>query len=585
MHDSKNEKKLNSLHMMVSMLVWCVLAAGVLIFASRQSVVLIQARKHREWVSLVHYSIAAEMLFRIVSCLLLSGIMTDFSITTTQPFLVVCITSLPYTFSFWTSSLVAFQWLSTAYNSRLRINPFQENKFTYYIANGCTVVIVWTLLALMWLTDLNHMELVGPLVIATMCLLLMCSYLVAGFTIEKKLKKAFKLSVAGVGSQKEKAQINKATGVRNIAVLVSACFACSTVLWILTGLFATKAAIVEIVIPIFVVVDIMTVIILLNIYRPAVRAALHSISGSRKNRSGHRSHPDSRSNHGRGRGTNSRSASRKGSMYRSNYRRSLSQNLVQSQRIRKVSHTRTRLHHKGYPGDSPGPNLRKMRLQTSQADSKESEALTAIHSVGESKQGSKMLKTSESYLRSITNVNATDVNVSGITMDSRGVSRLGSGLSGLNSGGKIKRVDSSEGVMNLTVMRSKSDPRVSQMRDSTPTGGTPTSKTVNVVISVPKVPSLSKPGSPSRRISSVKDGEQVTPVQASYQLTTPTTVRSTKVASMSTTSPIALHSTISINSADANMHMTSRSRGRNSPLTHCPGTPGSGDAFEMLTKS
>eukprot|EP00954_Amorphochlora_amoebiformis_P014314 1120075-Amorphochlora_amoeboformis.AAC.1 len=170
-------------------------------------------------------------------------------------------------------------------------------------------------------------------------------------------------------------------------------------------------------------------------------------------------------------------------------------------------------------------------------------------------------------------------------MDSRGVSRLGSGLSGLNSGGKIKRVDSSEGVMNLTVMRSKSDPRVSQMRDSTPTGGTPTSKTVNVVISVPKVPSLSKPGSPSRRISSVKDGEQVTPVQASYQLTTPTTVRSTKVASMSTTSPIALHSTISINSADANMHMTSRSRGRNSPLTHCPGTPGSGDAFEMLTKS
>eukprot|EP00954_Amorphochlora_amoebiformis_P001188 92055-Amorphochlora_amoeboformis.AAC.1 len=48
MHDSKNEKKLNSLHMMVSMLVWCVLAAGVLIFASRQSVVLIQARKHRK---------------------------------------------------------------------------------------------------------------------------------------------------------------------------------------------------------------------------------------------------------------------------------------------------------------------------------------------------------------------------------------------------------------------------------------------------------------------------------------------------------------------------------------------------------
>eukprot|EP00954_Amorphochlora_amoebiformis_P021431 1346330-Amorphochlora_amoeboformis.AAC.1 len=121
-------------------------SASLFVFASGQAGRLVAVGQFKEWVAIAHCLMALQCLSRAMSDLMFSGQIQGYSLQNAPDGVVVIVASLPYTFSFWVASTLAFQWMAAAFNSKLRMDPFKPYKMFYYAANIAAVVVIWVLI-------------------------------------------------------------------------------------------------------------------------------------------------------------------------------------------------------------------------------------------------------------------------------------------------------------------------------------------------------------------------------------------------------------------------------------------------------
>ncbi|GAB5367361.1 hypothetical protein AAMO2058_001223700 [Amorphochlora amoebiformis] len=236
-----------------------------------QGVRLWIAKAHRGWIALAHYLLMCQGLFRALSSVMYSGIVVGFRVQHSHAAAVVVVTALPYTFSFWTASVIAFQWMASAFNSKLKTDNFHGNRFKYYISNVVVVVIIWVFIIAMWVLDMEVISYVGPIMMAFFCLLLVILYLVGGFTISHKLKKSFSIMTVSLSSEKVQKQMKNAKEVRMKAIVNAGCFGAISIIWILSAVFRDDPQALQILIPSFLFFDSFGGCLILFMYAKSVR--------------------------------------------------------------------------------------------------------------------------------------------------------------------------------------------------------------------------------------------------------------------------------------------------------------------------
>ncbi|GAB5367364.1 hypothetical protein AAMO2058_001224000 [Amorphochlora amoebiformis] len=248
------------------------------ICAAVQAVRMGKVKAHRGWIAIAHYLLTFQGLFRGLSSLMYSGIIEKFSLARSHAAVVVTVTALPYTFSFWTASLIAFQWMATAFNPRLRTNNFHANRYKYYISNALIVVIMWVFILAMWVFNVEEISLVGPLLMAFVCLLLVVLYLVGGFTISRQLKKSFTIMTVSRSSEKVQKQMRHAEEVGTKAMVYAGCFGAISIIWILSAIFRDDFQVLQILVPAFLFLDTMGGSLVLIMYARSVRQTIRKSS-------------------------------------------------------------------------------------------------------------------------------------------------------------------------------------------------------------------------------------------------------------------------------------------------------------------
>ncbi|GAB5362984.1 hypothetical protein AAMO2058_000845200 [Amorphochlora amoebiformis] len=237
---------------------------------------LLVVRKHKEWIGVIHAIIALHSISRAASDVMFSGQVREFSLIGAPDVVVVLVACLPYSFGFWVSSMVAFQWISTAYNSRLTIDPFRKYKIWYYSANIGAILVVWMLIVLAWIMEIEWVAIAGPVFMSAISCTLLASYIIAGRRIYNQLIKDFKTMDAGKGSRRLRKQVDAARRIGIIVIINAAIFLALTGIWIVSICVAIHSDDVasDIVVPAFLLLDILVVASLLCMYRIMVNSSI-----------------------------------------------------------------------------------------------------------------------------------------------------------------------------------------------------------------------------------------------------------------------------------------------------------------------
>ncbi|GAB5371134.1 hypothetical protein AAMO2058_001553500, partial [Amorphochlora amoebiformis] len=235
-------------------------------------------KAHRGWVAIVHYLLTFQGLSRGLSSLMYSGVLLHFNLNNSHGALVVVVSALPYTFSFWTASLIAFQWMASAFNPRLRTNNFHENRVKYYVSNLVVVFIMWAFFFAFWILDMQVISYVGPAAMAFACLVLVSLYLIGGLTISHKLKKSFSIMKASRRSLKIRKQISHSEEVGLKAIANSACFLALSIVWILSAVFRDDETVLKAIVPLFLFIDAFDACLILYMYFRSVRHTVRKSS-------------------------------------------------------------------------------------------------------------------------------------------------------------------------------------------------------------------------------------------------------------------------------------------------------------------
>jgi len=255
--------------------------------AGIQSYRLWSIKAHRGWIAIAHYLLTCQGLSRGLSSLMFSGVFRPLSLSNSNGALIVVVSALPYTFSFWTASLIAFQWMASAFNPRLRTNNFHENRTKYYVSNAVVVVIMWAFFFSFWMLDFQAISYIGPAVMAFVCVVLVLLYLIGGLSISRQLRKSFSTMKVSRDSLKVRKQINHSNEVRIKVFANSACFFALSVVWILSGVFRDDMSVLEVIVPLFLFIDAFDACLILFMYANGIRHSVRkrSLSGGSNNRS------------------------------------------------------------------------------------------------------------------------------------------------------------------------------------------------------------------------------------------------------------------------------------------------------------
>mmetsp|Transcript_4682 Transcript_4682/g.9345 ORF Transcript_4682/g.9345 Transcript_4682/m.9345 type:complete len:489 (-) Transcript_4682:561-2027(-) len=249
-----------------------------------RTLVLFKIRKHRTWVSFTHIMLSAQLVSRLLSSLLFSGIIEGVSLSESHDAVVVVVVALPYTFIFWTGSVTIFQWMSM-YFKDTEIDPFKETKIIYYSINTFLVFIVWILLAVLWILHVTYAALIGSALLSAVCITMYMSYITMGLKMRKRMMKVFGRIRAGRDSIHQSRRMKEAERMLTIALVVSGGFPVLSITFILSAVLPQYL---DFFVPAHLLSEAFFACAILWTYRKGYASLTRSVASSYETRSGGR---------------------------------------------------------------------------------------------------------------------------------------------------------------------------------------------------------------------------------------------------------------------------------------------------------
>lgn len=242
----------------------CGIFSALFVVSAVQLARLVQARHAASRSAFALALIVAETLSRAINSAALGGLLGSFA-----PVTLAAMLCIPYTFSFWNFSVVLFQFVAIAWNTKISRAPFRRVRTVYIVSNTFVAVFAWVAFLGYALSGNWAVAVAAAAVFCAIDLLMALGLLYFGSIVNGHLIK----STASIGPQRM-----EAAKIWFTTKLVAACFLLQSGTWLWSATGPSPSILLALAI-VSTAVQVAAVALLISLYWAKIRSV---VTGSKR---------------------------------------------------------------------------------------------------------------------------------------------------------------------------------------------------------------------------------------------------------------------------------------------------------------